>query len=151
MISRYSCSFCRRSSDTETARITLGIKNLMSHRSVTRLKFNKIFEEYRKRILVNTTAQDLSAEDSQALFHLNCFFCGLHFVSSSFDVIKKGMKTYAKIRNPNREDEESLGYRLTHAASRYSKLHFFGETFTMLHVYVAKIARRQFCETTKNL
>lgn len=69
------------------------IRNTMSDRAATEMKFHQLLEEYRSEILPEMVNNwnDLDEEDKTILSHLNNFVCGLHSLVHIADIANKSI------------------------------------------------------------
>ena len=86
--------------DSEFAsKAAISIKNLMSDRHATQIKFNKLFEDYRKELLplLRSDWNDLNEEEKQNASRINSFFCGLHFLVGLSEQAEIALKNYESL------------------------------------------------------
>ncbi|XP_052812589.1 uncharacterized protein LOC128240121 [Mya arenaria] len=71
--------------------ILCNIKNTMSDRAATEVKFNDLLQNYKNEVLpeIVENYQDLNGESQQALGRINNFFCGLHSLVHMAEVSQK--------------------------------------------------------------
>ena len=70
------------------------IRNTMSDRAATELKFNELLEEYRRDVLPKVVRdwEELTDEEKEIMGRLNNFFCGLHSLVHFAEVTDKALK-----------------------------------------------------------
>ncbi|KAK3096973.1 hypothetical protein FSP39_005288 [Pinctada imbricata] len=73
--------------------ILFHIRNTMSDRAATEMKFNSLLESYREEILPEVVRdwEDLNDDDKRVIGRLNNFFCGLHSLVHIAEVADKAI------------------------------------------------------------
>ncbi|XP_060570464.1 uncharacterized protein LOC132728810 [Ruditapes philippinarum] len=72
-------------------KILTNIKNTMSDRAASEMKFNELLENYRKEVLpdIYENYNELNEESREAIDRMNNFFCGLHSLVNMAETCEK--------------------------------------------------------------
>lgn len=69
----------------------------MSTRLFTQIKFNRMFKEYRKKLLPAAVTTIMSPREKEELSSVDAFFRGMHLVSGPHEAVKNCHKSLLKI------------------------------------------------------